>query len=74
MNERPTQNKTVEEFHVGSRPVGKGERCFIIAEAGVSHFGNNETPLSFPDRPTSNMELFDCFILGGSFIHLINAN
>ena len=49
MNEISTPNKTVEEFHVGSRAVGKEERCFIIAEAGVSHFGNEEKAFQLID-------------------------
>lgn len=34
---KPTFEKT---FAVGPRALGEGQRCFVIAEAGVAHFGD----------------------------------
>ena len=34
--------KFSSSFNIDGRKIGKGERCFIIAEAGISHFGSKE--------------------------------
>jgi len=36
----PSSNNFKSVFKIGSHFLGKGYPCFIIAEAGVSHFGN----------------------------------
>jgi len=34
---------------LGDRPVGPGQRCFIVAEGGVSHFGSMEKAMALVD-------------------------
>jgi len=36
-------------FYIGERPVGEGCPCFIIAEAGVAHFGSSDKALALVD-------------------------
>ena len=36
-------------FRLGNRWVGEGESCFVIAEAGVSHFGSEEKAFQLID-------------------------
>jgi N,N'-diacetyllegionaminate synthase len=39
----------MKQFFVGSRPVGEGEDCFVIAEAGVNHNGRLDYALKLVD-------------------------
>lgn len=39
----------MKRFFLGDRPVGEGEACFVIAEAGVNHDGVPEKALALVD-------------------------
>lgn len=40
---------TMKSFFIGNRPVGEGEPCFVIAEAGVNHDGHLGNALRLVD-------------------------
>lgn len=42
-------NRFADRFFIGDRQVGAGQPCFVIAEAGVAHFGSLEKALQLVD-------------------------
>ncbi len=46
-------SKFRDTFSIGSRKIGKGQPCFIIAEAGVSHFGSIDKAMQLVDSAVS---------------------